>query len=137
MLDFGGPDTESQRAKCAMRRRMRIAAYHGHAGLRQALFGSDDVDYALANILDGDIRHTKVGNVLPQRIKLETALVIFHHRQPVGRGRHVVVWHRESAFRAAYFAPRQSQTFKGLRAGDLVDQVAIDVDDRRAVLRHP
>ena len=39
VLDFAGADAERQRAECAVRGGVAIAADHGHAGLRQAQFG--------------------------------------------------------------------------------------------------
>ena len=47
VFDFAGSDAECERAECAMRGGVAIAADHGHAGLRQAQLGSDDMHDAL------------------------------------------------------------------------------------------
>jgi hypothetical protein len=47
MLDLAGADAERQRAECAVRRGMAVAAHHRGAGQREALLGPDDVDDAL------------------------------------------------------------------------------------------
>ena len=47
LFDFGRADAERQRAKCAMRRRVAVAAHDRHAGLRQAELGADHVHDAL------------------------------------------------------------------------------------------
>ena len=48
-------------------------------------------------------------------------------------GRHVVVGHRQGRVGAADRAAGQPQALEGLRAGDLVDQVAVDVEEAGAV----
>ena len=47
MLHLAGADTECQRAECAMRGGMAVAANHCHAGLRKAQLRPDDVYDAL------------------------------------------------------------------------------------------
>jgi len=54
--------------------------------------------------------------------------------EPVGVGRDVVVHGREGQFGAANFAAGHAQSFEGLRAGDLVDEVAVDVEQDRSVI---
>jgi hypothetical protein len=45
-----------------------------------------------------------------------------------------VIGHREGKIRSAYLASSHTKTFKSLRAGDFVDQMAIDVDQAGAVV---
>ena len=54
VLHFAGADAERQRAESAVRGRVAIAANHGHAGLRQALLGTDDVHDALLVAVQAD-----------------------------------------------------------------------------------
>ena len=48
-------------------------------------------------------------------------------------GRHVVVGHGQRRVGAAHLAAGQPQALEGLRAGHLVDQVAVDVEEAGAV----
>jgi hypothetical protein len=50
------------------------------------------------------------------------------------RGRRVVVGRGDDGRNAPGLAPRQLQAFEGLRAGDFMHQVAIDVEQGRAVV---
>ena len=56
-------------------------------------------------------------------------------RGPVDVGRHVVVGHRHGLLRRADLAAGHPQPLEGLRARDLVDEVAVDVDQAGAVRR--
>ena len=46
-------------------------------------------------------------------------------------GGHIVVGHRQGQFRAAHLAAGQAQAFKGLGAGDFMDQMAVDIENGR------
>ena len=48
-------------------------------------------------------------------------------------GRHVVVGHGQGGVGPAHLAAGQPQALEGLRAGDLVDEVAVDVEEAGAV----
>ena len=50
VLDFGGADAVGERAECAVRAGVAVAAHERDARQRKALLGSDDVDDALALI---------------------------------------------------------------------------------------
>ena len=56
VLDLRGADAESQRTQGAVRRRVAVAADDRHAGLGQALLRPDDVDDALAEVVDAEVR---------------------------------------------------------------------------------
>jgi hypothetical protein len=94
------------------------------------------VDDALAFGHEGKVgRCAGFGNVGIQRGDL-----LFAHQVadavvaqfPAGGGR-VVVGGGHDGADAPYFAPGLAQAFKGLRTGDFVDQMAVDVEDGGAV----
>jgi hypothetical protein len=84
----------------------------------------------LVKILDAES-----GGVLGERLHLQPALRLLDAERAVGR-RHVVVDDREGALRGVDLAARYAQPLEGLRARHLVDEVAVDVEEGRAVVRH-
>jgi hypothetical protein len=50
------------------------------------------------------------------------------------RGRHVVVGHGDGLFRRTHLAARHAEPLEGLRAGHLVHEVAVDIEQAGAVL---
>ena len=129
VLDFAGADAEGQRAERAVRGGVAVAADDGHAGLRQAELRADDVDDALLRIVQV-VQRMPNSRQLLRSVSiccLEIGSAI--GRRAVGRG-HVVVGRGDGQFRPADFAAGQPQAFERLRAGDFVDQVQIDVEDR-------
>jgi hypothetical protein len=127
-----------QRAEGAVGGGVAVAAHDGGAGQREALFRPDDVDDALALVGLGEVLDAEVGCVLCQCLDLDAAFFFFDAVRAVG-GRHVVVDHGERLSPGAHLAAGHAQAFKGLRAGDFVHQVAVDVEQAGAVflLREP
>src|ERR1700686_3893343 len=78
--------------KGAMGGGMAVAADDGHAGLGHALLGADDVDDALAYVVDGEIGDAELFDVALERLDLQPALGLGDAAAAVG-GRHVVVGH--------------------------------------------
>jgi len=123
---------EGQGREGAVGAGMGVAAHQGHARQGEALLGTDDVDDALADIVHGELGETELGAVGIQGLHLGTrdrigdALV-------AGDGGHVVIRRRQHRGNAPELAASHLQTLEGLRAGHFMDQVAIDVDQRRAV----
>jgi hypothetical protein len=112
------------------------AADDGHAGLGHALLGPDDVDDALADVVDRDIGHAELGDVALERLDLLARFRIGDAVLAVGRhGRNVVVGDGERRLRPPHLATREPQPLEGLRACHLVDEMAIDVDETRAARR--
>ena len=72
--------------------------------------------------------------VIGERLDLGAALGIGDAAAAVG-GLNVVVDHGEGLFRRAHLAAAHAQPLERLRARDLVDEVAVDVDEARAALR--
>ena len=134
VLDLGGADAVRQRAEGAMRRGVAVAADDGHAGQREALLGPDDVDDALAAVVLRIIFDAEIGGVLGQRLDLDAAFLVLDAELAVRRGRHVVVDDGQRLFRMPDLAAGQAQAFEGLRAGHLVDEMAVDVEQAGAVV---
>ncbi len=108
VLDLGRADADRQRAEGAVRRRVAVAADDGHAGLGQALLRPDDVDDALAHVVDAEVGHAELFDVLvaaPRPAAIESGsgqrLVAVH-------GRHVVVDGREREVGPAHLAARSA-----------------------------
>ena len=133
VLDLGGADAEGERAERAVRRGVAVAADDRHAGQREALLGADDVDDALADVVDVEQLDAEVAAVLLQRLDLDPRLLLGDALRAVG-GRHVVVGHRERRVRPAHRPAGLAQALEGLRAGHLVHQMAVDVEQAGAVL---
>jgi hypothetical protein len=134
MLDLRRADAVRQRAERAMRRGVAVAADDGHARQGEALFRPDDVDDALALVLFGIIFDAEIGGVLRQRLDLDAALGILDAFHPVRRRRHVVVDDGERLFGRVHLTVCHAQPLEGLRAGHLVNEVAVDIEQRGAVL---
>ena len=133
VLDLGGADAEGERAERAVRRGVAVAAHDRRAGQGEALLGADDVDDALADVLDVEQGDAEVPAVLLQGLDLDARGLVGDALGAVG-GRHVVVGHRERRIDAAHRAAALAQAFEGLRAGHLVHEMTVDVEERRAVV---
>ena len=64
---------------------------------------------------------------------MDTALLVLDGALSVLR-RDVVIRHRQRRVRTAHGAAGVAQAFEGLRAGDLMDQMAVNVEEARAFL---
>ena len=79
--------------------------------------------------------NAEVRAVLAQRVNLRCRNLVHDVQTAFDRGRHVVIHRRDAAVRPADFAPGQTKPFKRLRRSDLVQQLQIDIDQRRLALR--
>lgn len=112
---------------------MRIAADDGHPGQGRALFGPHNVYDALAFVHKREVGEcAKLFDVLIQRIDLQLGNRVLDAFVPIA-GRGVVVGGGDHAVDAPQLAPRHFQTFKRLRAGYFVNQMAVDVKQDGAV----
>ena len=130
MAHLAGADAEGQRAERSVRGGVAIAADDGHAGLREALLGSHHVHDALfiaRQIVETD---AEVGAVLFHLRELGRADLDRRIGQVARRGGRRVVHGRDGQIRPADFEPAVAQRLEGLRRGDFVTQVQIDVDQR-------
>ncbi len=93
------------------------------------------MDDALADIIDVEHLDAVFGAVLPQRLDLKAGVIVFDGLCAI-RGRHVVVDDGQRQVRPARFPSRIAQSFEGLRAGDFVNQMTIDIDQAGAIVLH-
>ena len=131
VLDFAGADAEGQGAEGSVGAGVGVAADDGHAGFGEAELGADDVDDALVGRLDVEELDAEVGAVFAQGFDLfggdlvDDVEAVFD-----AAGGDVVVDGGEGAVGAAELAAGQAEAVEGLRAGDLVDEMEVDVEDR-------
>ena len=124
-----------QRAKGTMRRGVAVAADHRHAGQGPALLGADDMHDALTDIADRVVMDAEIARVLVERCHLDAAFLghlvgVFAAR----RGGHVVVGHGDGFLGRADLTAGHAQPLKGLRACDLMHEVAVDIEQAGAIL---
>src|SRR5258708_31421258 len=109
-----------------MRRGVRIAANDRHSRLRQALLGTENVDYALLDAVEIVEFYAELAAVFTQRRHLLCGYRVFK-RQITIYGRNSVVDRSEGEFGPAQFTSREPQTLKCLGACYFVDQMQIYV----------
>ena len=131
MLHFGSTDAEGQSGAGSVSRGVTVAAYDRHAGQRRSLFRAHDVNDALTLVHEREIRcRTDALHVLVQCFYLKQCNRVSDAGEtlfPTCR-RRIVVGRRHDGGLAPRLASCKTQTFKGLRAGDFVHQVAVNVD---------
>src|SRR5271170_3956294 len=110
---------------------MRVAADNRHAGLCDTELRTDHVDDALVLRIDVVELDAKVSAVLAQGMNLFGRYLIRDDEAMVFDRRHIVVDRGHAAIGPADGAASESQSLKGLRRRDLVDQMEVDVQDRR------
>ena len=137
MLDLAGADAECQRAEGTVRRGVRVTADHRHAGLSQAQLRTDDVHDPLLDIAERVQRNAELLAVVTQRIDLGLGDRIGDRQLDVLRRDVVVLGRQREIGTANRPVVRVPQTVEGLRAGDLVDEVEVDVEQVRLALRMP
>ena len=130
VLDFAGADAEGQCAERAVRGGMAVAANDGQAGLRDAQFGPDDVDDALVAAGHVEQGNAVPGAVLGQGFNLQPRILV-EHGQVAVLGGYRMVHDGKGQVGPADLTPGGVQPGKSLRRGDLVDQVAVNIDERR------
>ncbi|MPL60950.1 hypothetical protein SDC9_06515 [bioreactor metagenome] len=133
VLDLRGADAMGERAEGAMRRGVAVTTDHGHPRQRPALLGPDDVHDALTDVGNRVVVDAEVPGVLVERLDLDPAFLVLDPLLAVGGGRNVVVGNSDGLFRRAHLATGQTQPLEGLRAGHLVHEVAVDVEQAGAV----
>ena len=128
VLDLGGADPERERAEGSVRRRVAVAADDRLPGLREPELGPDHVDDSLAaraRRVELDPELLAVG---AQRVELGLRHLVGHRPR---QRRHVVVHRRHGQVGPAHRAAREAKPLEGLRRGDLVHEVQVDVEQRR------
>ena len=114
---------------------VRVAAGHRHARQGAALLWPDDVGNAGQRVAEGVVLRGAEGlDVLVQRLQLQPGDRIGH--LGMGPGRRVVVGRGDDGHGAPHTAPVQPQALVGLGAGDLDDEMPVDVEQCGAVVLH-
>ncbi len=138
MLDFGGADAVREAAKSAVGGRVRITADHRHARQREALLRPHHMHDALALVIDGELDDAEVAAVFVQRGDLDARGLVGNAGHALftfgAVGGHVVVGRRDIGVQAPGLAAGELEALKGLRAGDFVQQLAVDIDEAGAVI---
>jgi len=133
MFDLGGADAVGHAGKGAMRAGVRVATDDRHAGQCRAALRADDMDDPLPRILERKVgQRPDLADVGVERLDLQPRHRVLDAAVPV-IGRRVVVGGGDDRRRAPGLASGELQALEGLRAGDFVHQVAVDVDQRRAI----
>src|ERR1019366_5062620 len=131
VLDFAGADAEGECAECSVRGGVRVAADDGHARLGDAQLGTDDVhDSLVARVYIVEF-NSEFGAVLAQGFDLRGRDLV-DDVEPAFEGcGNVVVHGCDAAIGAAHLAVGEPEAFKCLGRSDLVQQLQVDVDQRR------
>ena len=129
-LDLARPDPEGERTERPVRARVRIAAHDRHPGLGQSHLRPDDVDDALGRVADAVHRDPELGAVGLELVDLGERHRV-DERQAAIRGRDRVVGRRHRLVWASNADPAGAEAGERLRAGDLVDEMEVDRQDRR------
>ena len=130
MLDLRRADAVRERAEGAVRGGVAVAADDGRARQREALLRPDDVNDALAAVELVVIFDAEFLRVDRQLLDLLAAFGIGDAAGAVG-GLDVVVDDGERLLRRAHLASGHAKPLESLRAGDLVHEVAVDIDQAR------
>ena len=133
MLDLAGADAVGERAEGAVRRGMAVAADDGHAGQGEALLGADDVDDALPAVELAN--NTRCRSRARSRRASRPAARDSGSSMPWLRSVVGTLWSTTaSVFSGARtLRSREAQALEGLRAGHLVHEVAVDIEEAGAV----
>ena len=140
VLHLAGADAEGERAERAVGGGVRVAADDRHARLGETELRADHVHDALVVVAERVQPHPELGAVAAQRLDLRTRRGVGDGEQVATAeaerrvgvpGRGVVVLGREGQVGTAHPAPGEPQPVEGLRAGHLVQQVQVDVEQIR------
>src|SRR5690606_8075264 len=138
MLHLGGADAVGQRAEGAVGGGVRVAADHGHARQGGALLRTDHVDDALTDVVHLELEDAEVITVLVQGLDLDARDLVGNGVQTAlalcAGGRHVVVGGGDVGVDAPGLAASQAQALEGLGRSHFMEDVAVDVDQRRTIV---
>jgi len=133
VFHFRCADAVCQCAECAVGAGVRVAADHGHPRQRCALLGPHHVHNALPLVHKRKIRQrAEFFDVFVQSVHLQLGNGVLNAFVPIACGR-VVVGGGHHAVYAPELAICHFQALKGLRAGYFVYQMAVYIQQHRAV----
>ena len=127
VLNFASADSKRERAECAVRGRVAVAANNCLSRLRDAKLRPDDVNDPLILTVQVEKMHAVLLAIARERFELAQCVRVENREQAVLRGNRMV-HHRKGKLRLANFAPRGFQSRKGLRRSAFVDQVTVNVN---------
>ena len=113
MLDFRCANAECQRAECAMRAGVAVAADDSHARLGESEFGADDVHDALVGRIHVEQGDAKFLAILLQGLDLEGGNRVGDWRA-ARFGRNIVVDRGDCPIGLAHPASGRAQAVEGL-----------------------
>ena len=137
VFDLRRANTVGQGAERAMGRGVRVAADHGHARQCGALLRADHVNDALTHVVHFEFGDAVLVAVVVQGLHLQTGNLIGNRFNPafaLRRGRYVMVRGRDIGIDAPRLAPCQTQAFERLRRGHFMNDVTVDIDQRRSIV---
>ena len=134
MADLAGADAERERAERAVRGRVAVAADDGLAGLGEAELRPHHVHDAALRAVVIEQLHAEARAVRAQRVDLRARFIV--HVRPLavdvdGQRRRGVVERALGALGPAHRQAARVEFGESLRRGHFVDQVQVDVEDRR------
>ena len=129
VLNLARADPERQGAECPVSTGVAVAADDGHTGKRQPQLGTDHMDDALAAALDVIERDSELAAVRPQSLHLAARERIADVELVFGGD--IVVQRGERQVGPTDSPAGQAETIERLGAGHLMNEVAIDVKQRR------
>ena len=127
-----------QRAQGAVRGGVGVATDNGHARQRCPLLRPDHVHNALTLVVHVQFENTEIVAVLVQGLHLNTGNGIADAFQPLGtlitRCRDIVVGGGKVGIGTPGATARHAQALEGLRRGDFVNQLPVDINQCRAII---
>src|SRR5262249_42463691 len=129
MTDLAGADPKSQRSECAVRCRVAITAYDGHARLREPLLRSHHVHDSLLRACEIVKPYTEIRAILLHLRELLLADFV-DHLQVVRNGRRRVIHRRDGEVGAANFQAAITQHLKRLGTRNFVTEMQVDINQR-------
>ena len=134
MLDFRSADAQRHAGECAVRAGMRITADNRHPRQGGAIFRADHMNHALPPVLERKIgQRAGFADIRIERFNLQTRHGVFDTAFPMIR-RRIVIGGRHDRRNAPWPASGQFKPLEGLRTGHLMNQMTVDINQRRAVL---
>ena len=136
MFHLAGSDAECESTEGSMRAGVGVAAHDGHARLRQPHLGTNNVHDALLDVPERIQRDTELCAVLSQCFDLRARDWIGDRLVHIDSG-NVVIFRGHREIRTTHRSAGSSKTVEGLRAGHLVHQMQVDVQQIRLTVGRP
>ena len=131
MFHFARADSKGQRAKSAVRGGMAVAADHRHAWLRQPQLRPDHMDHALPVAANAETANAEFGAVGFQLRELFGGDLVGDRQRAIGSG-DAVIGRSDGEIGTPDLQTALAQALKRLRRRDFMNQMQIDVEQRRS-----